>query len=268
MTGFESRGHLKSSLPQTVLITGATGAIGSALALAYAAPGRTLVLHGRNALRLKEVAQACESRGARIETRALDLRDIAALVAWLEEVASRRAVDLAIVNAGAISSLRPGTDGEAWQDIERVLDVNVRAAIATVTALVPHMRRLGSGQIALMSSMSAYFGLPLAPAYSASKAALKAYGEALRGWLAPEGVRVSVVLPGFVRSAMTDSLPMPKPFLMSPEDAARRIQRGLARNEPRISFPFPLALGCWMLSVLPPALSQHVLALLKFNRRS
>jgi short-subunit dehydrogenase len=145
--------------------------------------------------------------------------------------------------------------------------VNVRAALATVAALVPHMRRRGSGQIALMSSMSAYFGLPAAPAYSASKAALKAYGEALGAWLAPQGVRVSVVLPGFVKSAMTDQLPVPKPFLMSPEEAARRIRRGLARNQPRISFPRALALACSVLSVLPPALSRRLLAALGFGRR-
>jgi short-subunit dehydrogenase len=253
--------------PETVLITGATGAIGSALALAYAAPGRVLVLHGRDAPRLDALARACEDRGARTETRAVDLRDTAALVAWLEGLASRRAVDLAIVNAGVMSSFHQESEGEGWQDIERVLDVNIRAALATVTALVPHMRRRGSGQIALMSSMSAYFGLPLAPAYSASKAALKAYGEALRGWLAPQHVQVNVVLPGFVKSPLTDRLSMPKPFLMSPEQAARRIQRGLARNQARICFPFPLALGCWMLAVLPPALSQRLLALLQYGGR-
>ena len=130
--------------PETILITGATGAIGSALALAYAAPGRTLVLHGRNAARLDEVAQACARLGARTETRALDVREVGALIAWLEDVASRREVDLAIVNAGAISTLRPGSEGETWRDIERVLDVNVRGALATVTALLPHMRRRGS----------------------------------------------------------------------------------------------------------------------------
>lgn len=253
--------------PQTVLITGATGAIGSALALAYAAPGRTLVLHGRNAARLKEVAHACGGLGAQTETKTLDLRDVDALIAWIEEVASRQAVDLAIVSAGAISTLRSRGEAEAWQDVERVLDVNVRAALATVTTLLPHMLRRESGQIALVSSLLAWFGMPVTPAYSASKAALKAYGEALRESLAHHGIRVSVVLPGFVQSPMSDQLAMPKPFMMSAEAAARRIQRGLAKNRGRISFPFPLNLGCWMLSALPPAVSQRVLALLGYGNR-
>ena len=256
---------MSSPLPGTILITGATGAIGSALALAYAAPGCTLVLHGRNAARLREVAQACEARGARAETRALDLQDVSALIAWLEETGSRHAVDLAIVNAGTIGIVRPGGKGEAWQDARRIADVNVRAVLATVTTLLPYMLRRGSGQIALMSSLLAYVGLPAAPAYSASRAAVRIYGETVRAPLARHGIRVNVVLPGFVKSDMSDQLPVSKWFMMSAESAARRIQRGLARNEARISFPWPLALACWSLSLLPPALSQRVLALLELK---
>lgn len=252
--------------PKTVLITGASGAIGAALAAAYAAPGRALALQGRNEARLAEVAQTCERLGATVETQALDVRDHGALTAWLDGVASRRAVDLAVVNAGAIHVLQPGAV-ESWQDAERVLSVNVGAAIATVTALLPHMRRRGSGQIALMSSLLAWFGMPVAPAYSASKAALKTYGEALRGPLAREGIRVSVVLPGFVKSDMSDELKVPKPFMLSAEEAAARIKRGLAHDEARISFPLPLALGCWALAALPPAAARGILAALGFDRR-
>jgi short-subunit dehydrogenase len=66
---------------------------------------------------------------------------------------------------------------------------------------------------------------------------------------------------------MSDELRIPKPFMITAEDAARRIVRGLERNEARISFPFPLNLGCWFLSTLPPAISQSILALLGFHRR-
>jgi short-subunit dehydrogenase len=253
--------------PGVVLITGATGAIGRALALAYAAPGRSLVLHGRNEERLRQTAQSCERLGATIETKALDVRELSALTAWVDDVASRRGVGLAIVNAGAINVLRPDAKQEAWQDAERVMSVNVAAAIATVAALLPHMRRRGSGQIALMSSLLAWFGMPVAPAYSASKAALKTYGEALRGPLAREGIRINVVLPGFVKSDMSDELRVPKPFMLSAEDAAGRIKRGLEANRARISFPLPLSVGCRILSALPPAAAQRLLALLGFARR-
>ena len=197
---------------------------------------------------------------------ALDVRDTAALTAWIDSVASARPVDVAIVNAGAIHVLGPGAV-ESWLDAERVLSVNVGAAIATVTALLPHMRRRRSGQIALVSSLLAWFGMPVAPAYSASKAALKTYGEALQGPLAREGIRVSVVLPGFVKSEMSDELKVPKPFILSADDAAARIKRGLERGETRISFPLPLAVGCRILAALPPAGAQFVLKMLGFDRR-
>ena len=90
-------------------------------------------------------------------------------------------------------------------------------------------------------------------------------GRALRGWLAREGVRVSVVMPGYVESKMCREMPGPKPFLWSPERAARCIRRGLARNQARISFPFPLNFGTWWLSVLPPMVSQRILRLLDYG---
>jgi short-subunit dehydrogenase len=257
-----SRAH-----PEMVLITGASGAIGRALAQAYAAPGRMLALQGRNEARLLETARACEGVGATVETKALDVRDRRALTAWLDAVAARRAVDLAIVNAGAINVLGPDAAHESWEDVERVLEVNVAAAISTVTALLPSMRRRGAGQIALMSSLLAWVGTAAAPAYSASKAALKVYGETLRPALAREGIEVSVVMPGFVKSDMSDELKLPKLFMLSAEDAAARIQRGLARGQARISFPLPLAAGCWLLSALPPAAARGIIAALGFDRR-
>jgi short-subunit dehydrogenase len=127
------------------------------------------------------------------------------------------------------------------------------------------MRMRGRGQIALVSSLAAYFGLPVTPAYCASKAGLKAYGEALRGWLAPQGVKVNVIMPGYVKSPMCDDMPGPKPFLWSPERAAKTIQRGLARDKARISFPFPLNWGTWWLAVLPACVSTRIVRWLGFG---
>jgi short-subunit dehydrogenase len=249
-------------VPASVLITGATGGIGSALAEAYAKPGIDLILHGRDEAQLAALAARCRSLGARVRTQALDLRDRAALQAWLAALGAEGPIDLAIVNAGVNTSVGPQGAGERWEAVEELLQVNVLAALATVDALLPAMRARRRGQIALVSSLAAWFGLPMTPSYSASKAALKAYGEAIRGWLAREGVRVSVVMPGFVESKMCRAFPGPKPFLWSAGRAARAIKRGLERNPARISFPFPLNLGSWLLAVLPAGLSQRLLALL------
>ena len=255
----------KPWLPRTVLITGATGGIGGALALAYAEPGNILILQGRKADRLAELKELCEARGARVLLRVQDLRDLDGLAAWLGEICRHETVDLVIVNAGVNTNIGREGAGESWQDVQTVVEVNVLAAMATVDALLPAFRARGEGQIALMSSLAAYYGLPVTPSYSASKAALKAYGEALRGWLAPENIRVNVIMPGYVESQMCRDMPGPKPFLWSAEKAARCIRRGLARNQPRISFPFWLSSGSWWLSVLHPAISERILRLLNYG---
>ena len=107
--------------------------------------------------------------------------------------------------------------------------------------------------IAIMSSMAGFRGMPGAPAYCASKAAVKSYGEGLRGQLAlnGSGIEVSVICPGFVKSDMTDANGFKMPFLMSAERAARIITRGLKKKKGRISFPFPMILGTWFMSLLP-----------------
>jgi short-subunit dehydrogenase len=253
--------------PRVILITGATGGIGTALAREYAGSGRTLILLGRDADRLGQVAVDCKRAGAETLSLALDVSDTAALMARLREISDERAIDLAILNAGVTSGISRRGEAESWTEIDRVLEINVRAALATVTALLPAMRRRGFGQIALISSLSAYWGLPLTPAYSASKAALKAYGEALRGPLAAEGVAVNVVLPGFVRTPMGERFPGPRPFLLSPEDAAHRIRTGLGRNRPRIAFPAPLSWGMWALSVLPAGWPGRILQFFGYGPR-
>lgn len=246
----------------SVLITGATSAIGSALAMEYARSGVMLYLQGRNISKLEEVATACRRQGAEVVTRQLDVRDFAALDSWLRDL---RALDLVIINAGVNTNIGPAGEPEPWSEVEALLDVNLKSAMLIAQAVLPAMRCRGSGQIAFLSSLAGYFGLPVTPAYSASKAGVKAYGEALRGWLAGEGIRVSVIMPGYVKSPMCDAMPGPKPFLWTPQRAARTIRRGLQRNQARISFPFPLNLGSWFLAVLPAGLSSLIVRMVGYG---
>lgn len=245
-----------------ILITGATSAIGQALADAYAAPGVTLYLHGRNEAKLGEVAERCRAKGAEVMTQRLDLRDFVRVRCWLE---SMLRLDLVIINAGMNTHIGSGGEAEPWDAVEALLDLNLKAAMLITQAVLPAMRARGSGQIALVSSLAAYFGLPVTPAYCASKAGLKAYGEALRGWLAPQGIRVNVIMPGYVKSPMCDGMPGPKPFLWTPERAAKAIRLGLDKDKARISFPFPLNWGTWWLAVLPASVSTRIVRRLGYG---
>lgn len=254
-----------SGFPRSVLITGASGAIGVALAKAYAAPGVLLWLQGRDADRLAALAGVCRGRGAEVRLSIVDLGDRCALQEWLLTLTGEACPDLVIANAGQNTHVGPEGQAEPWEEVDALLDVNLRAVMALVHAVLPAMRARRSGQIALVSSLAGYFGLPMTPAYSASKAAVKAYGEALRGWLAVEGVRVSVIMPGYVDSPMCRAMPGPKPFQWTPERAARVIARGLAKDRARIVFPRLLAWGCWWLAVLPPSISCRILRWLDYQ---
>lgn len=227
-----------SANPGTVLITGATGGIGGALAEVYAGPGVTLILHGRNQLRLDELAETCRAKGARVLTRILDVTDTPALTDWLREIDEKEPLDLVFANAGMNTNIGPEGAGESWEAVDTLLDINVRATMATVHAVLPGMRRRGNGQIALISSLAAFYGLPVTPSYSASKAAVKAYGEALRGWLAPEGIRVNVVMPGYVESKMCREMPGPKSPL-APGKSCSYYQARPCRQPSPHHFPLP-----------------------------
>ena len=258
--------RVRRQTPRHVCITGATGALGGALALEYAAPGVLLTLHGRRADVLEEVAARCRNRGAEVRTKTLDLRRTEDVRQWMQTLCRENPPDLIIANAGRNTSIGPAGRGEPLEEVRALVEVNLLSVMALVDGALPALRWRGSGQLAIVSSLAAYYGLPATPGYCATKAALKIYGDALRGWLAAEGIRVSVILPGYVSSPMCDAMPGPKPFLWAPDRAARAVRRGLARGWARISFPFPLNLGIWGLSVLPACLASPIARWLGYGR--
>ncbi|MBI1180521.1 MAG: SDR family NAD(P)-dependent oxidoreductase [Alphaproteobacteria bacterium] len=234
--------------PRSILITGASSGIGAALARHYAAPGVTLHLGGRDQARLEAVAADCAALGAACLPQVLDVTERGAMAAWIAAADEAAPLDLVIANAGIGESRHDGT----MSDIaERTFAVNVGGVFHTVHPAAERMAARRRGQIAVISSLAGYQGLASTPAYSASKAAVKAYAEALRGLLESEGVEVSVVCPGFVVSGITARNDFRMPFLMSAERAARIIARGLAANRGRIVFPWQLMLGVRVLVNLP-----------------
>ena len=256
---------MKPHTAQTILITGASGSIGNALAKAYAAPGIMLILHGRNESKLEQTAQACRAQGAQVVKGVFDITDTNTLQNWVQDIDALHPIDLLIANQGMNINIGPEGKGESWEQTNLLLDVNLRASMAMVHAALPGMRKRGRGQVVLISSLAAYFGLPLTPAYSASKAGLKAYGEGLRGWLAPEGVGITVIMPGYVKSDMCDAMPGPKTLVWSPDKAAKVMKQGIDKNKARITFPFFVSFETWLLAVLPASWSLKILKLAGYH---
>jgi len=251
---------MPASEPAHILITGASSGIGAALALAYARPGAHLSLGGRNQERLSEVGAQAEARGARVAITALDIRDRAAVANWTIAADDRLPLDLVIANAGISGGTHGGPETE--EQTRAVFAVNLDGVLNTALPVIPRMIARRRGQIAIISSLAGHRGFPGAPAYSGSKAAVKVWGEALRGDLAIHNVRVNVVLPGFIKSPMTDVNQFPMPFLMSAEKAAAIIQRGLAADRARIAFPFPTAFVAWAFGAISPLIADPILRML------
>lgn len=244
--------------PRVIFITGASSGIGEALALSYAAKGIRLLLTGRDAGRLAQVAVRCRDQGADVVTTIIDVTDRAALADWISARDGEVPVDLVIANAGISAGTGGGVETEA--QARAIFATNLDGVLNSIHPLIPAMVARGRGQIALMSSLASFRGMAGAAAYCGSKAAVRVYGEALRGDLARHGVGVSVICPGFVVSRMTAVNRFPMPFLMDAERAARIIRGGLAVGKGRVAFPFPTYAVSWLLGVLPPGLVDMILA--------
>jgi len=237
--------------PRSILITGASNGIGAALAVDYAAPGVFLALGGRHAERLEAVAGQCREKGAETAVAAVEVVDRAAMAAWIGDVDDSHPLDLVIANAGISAGTARAAEPE--DKVREIFAVNVDGLFNTLDPAIARMRPRRRGQLALVSSIAGFRGMPRNPAYSASKAAVRSYGEGLRGALWGDNIGVSVICPGFVVSGMTAVNAFPMPFIMEADKAARIIRRGLARDKARIAFPWPMYVAVWLLNTLPPA---------------
>ncbi len=250
--------------PRSILITGASSGIGEALALRYAEPGVALALTGRDPARLESVAEACRAKGAAVLSETVDSTDAAAMQGFIDAAEAFAPLELVIANAGI--SAGTGFAGESAEQARRVFAVNLDGVLNTALPALDHLRKRRRGQIALMSSLASFRGFPGAPAYCASKAAVRVWGEGLRPALAAEGIGVSVICPGFVTSRMTEGNRFPMPFLMDQPRAAHIIAEGLAASRARIAFPLPMRMASWMLAALPPGLTDPAMARLPKKR--
>ncbi|MCZ8311520.1 MAG: SDR family NAD(P)-dependent oxidoreductase [Magnetospirillum sp.] len=233
----------------SILITGGSSGLGAALAQELAGPGVRLALTGQNQERLAEVAALCTAKGAAVEVSVRDVADKHAMANFVAAMDTAAPLDLVVANAGI--SAGTGNGAESAEQARRIFAVNVDGVVNTVAPILDAMGARGRGQIAIVSSLAGFRGLPGAPAYCASKAAVRVWGEALRADWGPRGVRVNVVCPGFVTTRMTARNNFRMPLLMSAERAAAIVCDSLARDVGRIAFPRRMYAASWLLAALP-----------------
>jgi short-subunit dehydrogenase len=250
-------------MARNVLITGASSGIGEALALECARREDTLFLCGRNGERLQAVAEACRKLGGTVFAETVDVTDAETTAAWIEKSDSVAPIEIVFANAGV------GTGEETDQNVRMTFDINVSGTVNTVLPAIEIFRKRarkqrnpGLRQILVTASIAGYGPLKSCPSYSASKSCIKNWALALRGMLKPEGIRVSAICPGFVRSRLTDRNTCPMPFFMEAEKAAKIILRRAERDAGLIAFPWPMRLATWFLSTLPYRVNELINSIL------
>lgn len=253
--------------PTHILITGASAGIGAALAREYATAGIRLALTGRDRDRLDQVAADCRAKGAEVVTWIGDVRHGDDLAAWMAEQDQSRPLDLVIANAGVTGGVARDGELERWEDMRSIIAVNLEAAMRTGHEAARLMLSHGGGRVVLVGSLQSLRGLPTSPTYSATKAGLLSWGEAMRGLLAGTGVRVLVALPGYVDTEISRQWGGNKPLVMSAARAARILRQGISANRAVIAFPWILAFGLRLLNWLPAGLADWIIRRFAVYRR-
>ncbi len=233
-----------SDLPWRVAwVTGASTGIGRELAIALAKRGVIVAASARSAEKLAEL-------GHGVHAYPLDVTDRSAVIATHDRISSEIGpIDLAVLAAGTYKPLNV-TEFDPANFIETNA-VNYLGVVHALSALIPQMRSRRSGHLACIASVAGYRGLPKAAAYGPSKAALINLAESLKPELDADGVTMSLINPGFVATPLTAQNEFPMPFLLSAEEAAARILRGLQRRRFEIAFPTRFVLMLKLARLLP-----------------
>jgi short-subunit dehydrogenase len=236
----------------TVLLTGATGGIGRAIAHALHQRGATIVLTGRRVDVLDEIAREL---GDRVEVVGADLANRPDV----DRLGERTDIDVLVANAALPAAGRLQTFSS--RELDRALDVNVRAPMQLTLALLPSMVERGSGHLVYVSSLAGKVASAGSSVYSATKFAVRGFGYSLSEELRETGVGVTTVFPGFIRQAgmfHESGTQLPRGVgTRTPEDVAKAVVEGIDRNRAEIDVaPFSLTSGAKMFGISPPVMSR------------
>jgi len=230
-------------------ITGASGGLGRAVALELARRGYEVWASARREPELASLVLQAAGLPGRIRPAPCDVADRAAVAALATRIEAERPIALAVFNAGGNFVDAPGDFGGSG--FQRTFGLNVQGVANCINPVFNAMRRRGSGQMAIVSSLTSYGGLPGSGAYAPSKAAVASMAVGLKFAADRCNIRVQLINPGYVRTPLIADAAYPTPFLMESDAAARRICDGLARGGFEIRFPRRMAWTLRAINCLP-----------------
>lgn len=231
-----------------VWVTGASTGIGASVARQLSAEGVAVAISARNAETLNTLAAA----NGNLRSYPLDVTDEKAVVECFQGIeADLGPVDLIVAGAGTYTEVT--MDDFNTSAFKRMYEVNYLGVINVLVAAMPQFRKRRAGHISWIASVAGYRGLPKAAAYGPTKAALINLAESLKEELARDGVTISVINPGFVKTPMTAQNDFPMPFLMDVEDAARATIAGLRAGKFEVAYPGRFVAILKLARVLPYA---------------
>ena len=231
-------------------VTGAGKGIGRQVALELAKEGWLVAASARTISDLSSLVMEAHPFKGSVKEYVLDVTNEKKVIETLSAMAKDLGgIDLAVLNAGTY--LRFGVADFSVKSFSRQWNINVMGTVNCLVHTIKQMKIKGTGHIVVVSSLSAYRGLPLAGAYGASKAALTNMCEALKPELEQLNIRLAIVHPGFVRTPLTSFNEFPMPFLMEVDDAARRIVKGIGKGQFEIAFPLLFTLIMKFIRLIP-----------------
>jgi short-subunit dehydrogenase len=217
---------------RVVWITGASTGIGAAAARQLAAQGVTVACSARSVDALNAMAEG----NPNLKSYPLDVTDENATASCFHRIeADLGSIDLIIAGAGTYTEVT--MEDFNTSAFKRMYEVNYLGVINVLASVIPTFRKRRAGHISWIASVSGYRGLPKAAAYGPTKAALINLAESLKEELAADGVTISVINPGFVKTPMTAQNDFPMPFIMDVEDAARVTIDGLRKQKFEVAYP-------------------------------
>ena len=240
------------------IITGASTGIGAALALELAARGHAVGLIARRPELLAELALKIEASGGKVAYAPADVTDrldVADAVAKLERTLGP--CTLFVANAG-IGGPTPAHKAN-FDDVGRIVNVNIDGVLHSIAAVLPGMVARGNGHIAAVSSVAGFRGLPGSAAYSATKAFVTTFLESFRLDLRSRGIAVTAIHPGFIETPLTSKNKFKMPWLMKADKAARIIANGLEKRRSEVTFPWQMYLLMHLARIAPNWLYDAVI---------